>query len=77
MDRTTLTANLKPLQRRALVAIAVDPDDRRGRRLELTETGRALLGKAMPIWNRAHGEVDRLIGPDETDALRRGLRSLA
>jgi DNA-binding MarR family transcriptional regulator len=30
MDRTTLTANLKPLERRGLVETAVDPADRRG-----------------------------------------------
>src|SRR5215469_13636497 len=33
MDRTTLTANLKPLERRGLIEIGVDPDDRRGRLL--------------------------------------------
>src|SRR5271166_5364562 len=31
MDRTTLTAALKPLERRGLVTIAKDPADRRGR----------------------------------------------
>src|ERR1700690_1441334 len=33
MDRTTLTANLKPLVRRGLVRILVDEDDKRGRAL--------------------------------------------
>src|SRR5579872_4537459 len=33
MDRTTLTANLKPLARRGLLEIAVDEEDRRSRRL--------------------------------------------
>src|SRR5271154_6114408 len=33
MDRTTLTANLKPLQRRGLATIATDPADRRNRLL--------------------------------------------
>ena len=33
MDRTTLTANLKPLERRELVKIAIDKEDRRSRRL--------------------------------------------
>src|SRR5882757_3480633 len=33
MDRTTLTAALKPLERRGLVTAAPDPSDRRGRRL--------------------------------------------
>src|SRR5579885_3431634 len=40
MDRTTLTANLKPLERRGLLQVAVDEADRRGRRLSLTPAGR-------------------------------------
>src|SRR3974390_3561313 len=36
MDRTTLTAALKPLQRRRLLRISVDPADRRGRIMTLT-----------------------------------------
>src|SRR5881275_3648947 len=42
MDRTTLTAALKPLQRRGLVQITSDPSDRRSRILKLTKTGRKL-----------------------------------
>src|SRR5579885_3024543 len=36
MDRTTLTANLKVLERKGLVKIAVDTEDRRSRKLSLT-----------------------------------------
>src|SRR4029077_8539961 len=43
MDSTPLTANLKPLERRGLVRIKVDQDDRRSRRLVLTAKGRAAL----------------------------------
>src|SRR5712671_7655709 len=43
MDRTTLTAALKPLQRRRLVAVTVDPADKRGRLMALTAAGRSLL----------------------------------
>src|SRR5271155_3608340 len=39
MDRTTLTAALKPLERRGLVEIATDPVDRRSRLLTLTDEG--------------------------------------
>src|SRR6476646_2307990 len=35
MDRTTLTAALKPLQRRGLINITADPKDARGRLLTL------------------------------------------
>src|SRR5215831_3997044 len=57
MDRTTLTAALKPLERRRLVAVAVDPEDKRGRLLKLTPAGRSLLTRAVPIWERTHAEV--------------------
>ena len=77
MDRTTLTANLKPLEQRGLVEIAVDPADRRVRRLKLTSAGRRLLRSAMPIWVETHGEIDRLIASSDAKALRSGLKALA
>jgi DNA-binding MarR family transcriptional regulator len=43
MDRTTLTANLKPLERRGLVKVAVAPADKRSRLLTLTPAGHALI----------------------------------
>jgi DNA-binding MarR family transcriptional regulator len=58
MDRTTLTAALKPLERRGLVSIAADPRDRRSRRLSLTSAGLELLAAAVPIWQRTHEIVD-------------------
>jgi DNA-binding MarR family transcriptional regulator len=77
VDRTTLTAALKPLERRGLVAALADPADRRSRRLALTPDGAALLARALPVWTRTHAEVDGLLG-DELggDRLRRGLRAL-
>jgi len=58
MDRTTLTAALKPLERRGLVAVALDLADRRGRRLSLTPQGQHLLAAALPIWQREHGAIE-------------------
>ena len=74
MDRTTLTAALKPLQRRGLVEVEVDADDRRGRRLKLTLAGGALLAKAVPIWKREHADLDRRM--QNLDSLRRDLKAL-
>ena len=71
MDRTTLTAALKPLERRGLITVSIDPDDRRGRLLRLTAKGRALLAKALPIWKAHHAALDEQVGP--ADRLRRDL----
>jgi DNA-binding MarR family transcriptional regulator len=76
MDRTTLTAALKPLARRGLVSVMVDTGDRRSRRLELTPAGRALLARAVPVWRRTHAEIDRLLPRTGPDRLRRDLRAL-
>src|ERR671939_298166 len=77
LDRTTLTANLKPLERRGLVEVTVDAADRRSRRLALTRAGRALLVAATPIWRRAHDATERLLDRPDADELRAGLRALA
>jgi DNA-binding MarR family transcriptional regulator len=76
MDRTTLTANLKPLERKGLVATQVDPKDRRGRLLWLTEAGLATLQAATPIWVRTHREIERLLEPNRPDLVRAGLAAL-
>ena len=75
MDRTTLTAALKPLERRGLIRIAVDPGDRRGRLLMLTAKGRKLLVRALPVWREHHAALDRQA--ETAPTLRRDLSSLA
>jgi DNA-binding MarR family transcriptional regulator len=77
MDRTTLTANLKPLERRGLVTVTPDPDDKRSRRLTLTPAGRSLLAAAMPSWEEAQAKTARLVTEAGPDALRADLRALS
>jgi DNA-binding MarR family transcriptional regulator len=76
MDRTTLTANLKPLERRGLLTIKVDERDRRSRRLALTAEGRALLVAAVPIWKRTHAALERQL-KRPADDLRADLTALS
>ncbi len=77
MDRTSLTANLKPLQRRGLVAVSIDDGDKRTRRLTLTPTGSALLLAAVPVWRQTHAEIDCLLPGSSTDRLRADLGALS
>lgn len=77
MDRTTLTANLKPLERRGLVSVAPDEKDRRSRRLTLTPEGRALLSRALPIWTATHAGLDELLSGSDIERLRQDLRAIS
>ena len=73
MDRTTLTAALKPLERRGLVTIEPDRDDRRTRRLVLTGAGQALLVRAVNLWQSTHDDLDAHLG----ERLAAGLHALS
>ena len=76
LDRTTLTAALKPLERRGLVETRPDSNDRRSRRISLTGEGRALLRRAVTIWDESHARAEALLGGGEADRMREGLRRL-
>jgi DNA-binding MarR family transcriptional regulator len=77
MDRTTLTANLKPLERRGLVSQAIDPRDRRSRRLALTAEGERVLAGAVPIWDATHRAIEQAVPGDDAHGLRAALRALS
>lgn len=77
MDRSTLTAALKPLEREKLVKVTPDPDDRRSTRLKLTDKGREMLTQALPIWRDTHAEVDLLLSRSNPERLRHDLRALS
>jgi DNA-binding MarR family transcriptional regulator len=77
MDRTTLTANLKPLERRRLVRVRVDAADRRTRRLVLTAAGRRHLIAALPAWENGHAMIEPVLAGASANRLRADLRSLA
>ena len=76
MDRTTLTAALKPLERRRLVKVKADPADKRARLLTLTPAGRSLLESAAPIWKETHAEIERNLPRANAEELRADLRAL-
>lgn len=75
MDRTTITAALKSLERRGLAEIRSAEADRRRRSLHLTARGRRLVAAALPLWAEAHADTERALTV-EPDALRLELRTI-
>jgi len=74
MDRTTLARDLRPLQRRGLVAVAVG-SDRRVRMAELTEAGRRLVDDVRPLWKQVQRDVRTELGADRVTRLMEELRA--
>jgi DNA-binding MarR family transcriptional regulator len=70
MDRTTLTAALKSLERRGLVKVTMDMNDNRARRLSLTQAGSDLLVAAIPIWRAEHAALEAELSTSSAATLR-------
>jgi DNA-binding MarR family transcriptional regulator len=70
MDGTTLTRNVRPLEKAGLVRIARLPTDRRVRVVRLTPEGERLIKEALPLWTQAHERVITALGPQEAAELR-------
>jgi DNA-binding MarR family transcriptional regulator len=73
LDRTTMTRNLRPLERRGLVA-SVPGADGRSKVLRITATGRATLARALPGWRRAQEAVRAALGEPRWAGLLDGLK---
>jgi DNA-binding MarR family transcriptional regulator len=76
MDQTTLTAALKPLERRGWVTISRNPEDKRGRLLSLTQDGKAILSAAVPVWEKTHAEIEATLAAGGAASLRQDLLAL-
>ncbi len=61
MDRTTLTRNLKPLEKQDLIQI-IPGADQRTRELHLTQKGRQTFKTAKPLWERTQTEIINNLG---------------
>jgi len=77
MDQTTLTAALKPLQRKGWVIVMPNPRDRRGRLLCLTAEGKSVLAAALPVWESTHAALEGALPEGNAHTLRQDLLTLA
>ena len=74
MDRTTLTRNLKPLKARGLIQ-SVESEDRRERRIAVTDAGRRALVQAVPLWRKAQEKVAGGLGKGRWAGMMRDLNA--
>ena len=69
LDLSTLTRNLRALEKAGLVQIGRSDRDRRVRVARLTEAGRTRLAGALPLWKQAHGRIVAALGEEAAQAL--------
>lgn len=72
LDRTTLSRNLRPLERQGWIEIQHGAD-RRSRLLTLTDKGRDVADRALPLWQEAQKRMLSLLGDEDWAAMKPGL----
>ena len=77
IDRTTLTAALKTLERQDCLKITNDPSDHRVRWIKLTRRGRTLIMTSAPVWRRTSMEIESRLAGTDLDSLRQILLALS
>lgn len=63
LDASTLSRNVERMQAHGWLEVVPD-EDRRAQPFRLTAAGRALLTKAVPLWEKAQEQSAELIGED-------------
>lgn len=76
VDRTTLTRNLRPLERAGLVRVARSPEDARARIVLLTRAGERMIETAHPVWEKVQKQIAKALGAERVDAIRSRLDEL-
>ncbi|MEO1328950.1 MAG: MarR family winged helix-turn-helix transcriptional regulator [Pseudomonadota bacterium] len=76
MDRTTLTRNLRPLEKAGLVETARE-EGRRNHGVRLTDAGRTAFTAAMPLWRAAQSQLETRLGEDGWSLARQSLETIA
>jgi len=77
IDRSALAQNLKPLEREGLIAVSVDPDDKRSRLVKLTQAGLDKLLESQALWEQAQQCFEKSLGPEQACELRELLARIA
>jgi DNA-binding MarR family transcriptional regulator len=75
LDRTTLTRNLRIVEREGLVVVR-SGKDARSKTVILSAKGRSRLKQATPLWRNAQAKILKRFGRDRWDSLRVELQDM-
>ncbi|NKB43604.1 MAG: MarR family transcriptional regulator [Alphaproteobacteria bacterium] len=76
-DSTTVSRTIKPLIKRGLLLETPDKRDRRVKLITLTDSGRAALERALPLWQTAQSQVAKGLGSGLVQNLLPALEAVA
>ena len=69
VTKGAMTNTLQRLEAQGLIRVAIDPDDARGKRVEITEAGRKMREKCVRATGTVMGDIIKLVPADDVGAV--------
>lgn len=69
VTKGAMTNTLQRLEAKGLIRVSVDPDDARGKLVEITESGRRMREKCIRATGTAMGDIVKLVPSDDVGAV--------
>jgi len=76
MDQTTVTRNLRVLEKAGYIHIETDATDHRIKRTRITDFGMSRMDEARPFWEKAQLEMERIIGREGIEGLLSSFKAI-
>lgn len=77
MDQTTVTRNLRVLEKLGYIRLGSDKNDHRIKRIRISQAGTSKMDEARPLWKEAQSETEEILGGKNIESLLDSLRKLA
>jgi len=69
MDQTTVSRNLRVLEKSGYIRMEPEVADQRIRRIQIAERGMSKMMEARPLWEKAQMEMERVLGRENIETL--------
>jgi DNA-binding MarR family transcriptional regulator len=76
MDQTTVTRNLRVLEKSGYVHLEAEETDYRVKRILVSDVGMTKMNEARPLWEKAQKEMSRVLGRKRIDMLLGSLEKI-
>jgi MarR family transcriptional regulator, organic hydroperoxide resistance regulator len=76
MDQTTVSRNLRVLEKLGYIRIEGEMADQRLKKIQISELGVSKRNEALPLWEQAQLEMERVLGRENIEVMMKSFKKL-
>ena len=76
MDQTTVSRNLRVLEKSGYIHLEAEMADHRIRRIQISNFGVSRMNEAIPLWEKAQLDMERVLGREGVELMMKTFKKL-